>query len=987
MKYGRRWLGAVAVGVMVLAGMGRDARGQGAKPDAGAVEEARRLNGEVERLYGEGKYDEAIPLAERALAMREATLGPEHMDVGESLANLAELYHQHGDYGRAVPLLQRSLGIYEKSLGPEHPFVATVVSNLAVLYADKGDYARAEPLLQRSLAINEKVLGPEHRAVATMLGNLASLYIDKGDYVRAEPLLQRSIAVAKKSQGPAHDVAFLLINLGGVYLEKGDYARAEPLFQQSLGIYEKALGPEHPSVAYSLNNLARVYQATGDHTRAEPNFQRALRIWEKELGPDHPNVALLLKNLATFYRDKNDFARAEPLFRRALAIFEKASGPDHPLVALTLTGLAILYRMKHDDARAAPLLQRALAAREKSLGPEHPLTAIALNNLADLHLAQNDVPAALEEKRRAASIADRNAVRELAVGADEQRRAYMATLRMPTHSIISLHLQAAPDVREAKELALQTILRRKGLVLDAMANSFAMLRERLGAADQSRYDEWVSLGAQYSTLAQRGPGKRPLDEYRATLKALDDERQKIENELSFRSKELQAQLRPITIAEVQAVIPKGAALVELFRYQPFMAKEARIEASFGPARYVAYVLPHAGEATYADLGEAAPIEDAVKALRNALSRAATDPKPAASNLYGLVMAPIQKLLGTTRHVYLSPDGALNLVPFDAMMDEHGRHLVETHAITYLQSGRDLVRMGNPTSPRENSAVFAGPAYDAGDANGPRAQRQFTPLRYSADEGRTIGALLAGTRTLEGPAATEVAFKALHGPKILHVSTHGFFDRDMATLHAATREDPDAKPRWIENALLYSGLAFAGANRGGAGKDDGLLTALEASQLDLRGTKLVVLSACNTGMGQAENGEGVYGLRRAFSIAGAETVVMSLWQVDARATTDLMKAYHHALAAGGGRAEALRQAQLAMLASGERSHPHYWSSFIVSGDERAINGRSVEPTFAEVKPGPRGCACEAGRRDSGAAAWACVMAALAITASRRRISRS
>lgn len=603
--------------------------------------------------------------------------------------------------------------------------------------------------------------------------------------------------------------------------------------------------------------------------------------------------------------------------------------------------------------------------------------AESLSNLATLHWALNDVCSALQDKDRANSIEDRNAARELAVGADEQRRTYMGQLGASTESTISLHVQSAPHIHDAKQLALRTILRRKGLVLDAMSNSFATLRQRLTPVDQQKFDEWRALSAQYSTLAQRQPGSNALI-------ALNNARQKLENELSFRSKNLQAQLKPVTIEQVQAAIPEKAALMELYRYQPFNPKAAREENQWGTARYVAYVLHHSGQATFADLGEAEPIEDAVKELRKTLSSESTDPKPAARKLYRVVMAPIQKLLGETRHVYLSPDGALNLVPFGAMMAEDGHYLAETHAITYLPSGRDLVRIGNSAPSRQGATIFAAPGYELGDKAKERSRHPFAALRHSAEEAQSITTSLPGATTLMGAAATEDAIKGLHAPKILHISTHGFFAQDDPALHAM----PGDKPRLIENALLHSGLGFAGANRGGTDGEDGLLTALEASQLDLWGTKLVVLSACETGMGQAENGDGVYGLRRAFTMAGAETVVMSLWQVEANATTDLMKAYYQGLAARGGRAEALRQAQLAMLSSADRSHPHYWASFIVSGDDRSMEGKPVNPSFAQVNPGPRGCgACEIGGSttcDDGRWGFLTLVIGAAIAAGRRRI---
>jgi CHAT domain-containing protein len=352
------------------------------------------------------------------------------------------------------------------------------------------------------------------------------------------------------------------------------------------------------------------------------------------------------------------------------------------------------------------------------------------------------------------------------------------------------------------------------------------------------------------------------------------------------------------------------------------------------------------------------------------------------------MAPIQKLLGKTRHIYLSPDGALNLVPFDALVDENGHYLVESLAITYLPSGRDLVRMGNSAPSRQAATIFAGPDYETGKNPETRPRHQFSPLRYAKEEARSVAASMRGTSTLEGATATEAAIKALHAPKILHISTHGFFDEDLPALHEAARHAFQMQlrpPAPVENALLRSGLAFAGANRSGVGNEDGVLTALEASQLDLWGTKLVVLSACETGKGQAENGDGVYGLRRAFGIAGAETVVMSLWQVDGRATGDLMKSYYQGLSKGDGRAESLRQAQLAMLASPERAHPHYWASFIVSGDDRSMEGHAIDTSLGRVKPGAGGCgACEIGvAQETATFCWLSVLMTGAMMGARRR----
>jgi tetratricopeptide (TPR) repeat protein len=239
------------------------------------TEQARDLSDQAISLYDQGRYNEGVLLAERALGIRERVLGPDHLDVAESLNNLAALYRRSTDFARAEALYQRSLAIREKALGPEHPDVALVLNNLASLYQDRGNYAPAAPLFQRALTIFEKALGPEHPDVATLLNNLAGLYRDTGDYARGEPLFKRALAIFEKALGPEHpDVALTLDNLANLYLDTREYARAKPLSQRALAIREKALGQDHPDVAGSLNNLANLYQVTGDFSLAEPPVPR-----------------------------------------------------------------------------------------------------------------------------------------------------------------------------------------------------------------------------------------------------------------------------------------------------------------------------------------------------------------------------------------------------------------------------------------------------------------------------------------------------------------------------------------------------------------------------------------------------------------------------------------------------------------------------------------------------------------------------------------
>jgi CHAT domain-containing protein len=427
-------------------------------------------------------------------------------------------------------------------------------------------------------------------------------------------------------------------------------------------------------------------------------------------------------------------------------------------------------------------------------------------------------------------------------------------------------------------------------------------------------------------------------------------------------------------------------------YRPFDPKHVRD--NFGaPSRYAVYTLGPSGDIGYADLGEASAIDDLVERFRAMLADPAKDPAPLARALDERVGRPLRSLAGGAHEVLLAPDGALNLVPFGALIDERGRYLLGDYAFAYLTTGRDLSKLSAKRAGSSEPVVVADPDF------GPSGFA--TPLPGTKQEGRAVAALLPSARTLMGRDATKGAIEGLHSPRVLHIATHGFFKQEARAAGGAgtaagkapgfALDSGRGKPTPAsDNPLLFSGLVFAGANRGRA-DDNGLLTALEASGLDLWGTKLVVLSACETGVGEVRRGEGVYGLRRAMVLAGAETVVMSLWKVDDEATKDLMLAYYAGLQNGGGRTEALREAQLAIMASRGRAHPFYWASFISLGDDRSMDGaaapvRRMEtkaPDFARVRG--RACGCQAiGGGDDGVtgAGALLLVGAIGLVTSRR-----
>ncbi|MGI8503605.1 MAG: tetratricopeptide repeat protein [Hassallia sp.] len=886
-----------------------------------ALQEAKQLNKQVIELYNAGKYSEAIAPAERSVGISEKVLGKEHPDVATSLNNLAELYKAQGIYEKAKPLYLRSLAIYEKVLGKEDPLVATSVNNLAELYKAQGSYEKAEPLYLRSLAIYEKVLGKKHPNVATTLNNLASLY-----------------------------------------QEEGSYEKAEPLYLRSLEIREKVLGKESPEVTNSLNNLASLYQAQGSSEKAEPMYLRTLAIMEKLLGKEHPNVATSLNNLASLYQAQGSSEKAEPLYLRSLFIREKALGKEHPDVATSLNTLASLYQAQGSYKKAEPLYLRSLQIREKMLGKQHPLIASSLNNLAQLYSSQNDITRAIDFYSRGLAIEEHNFGLIFNVGSEERKQDYLKTFLSSTYQAISLSLHNANNPTAAR-LALTTVLRRKVRVLDTVINSIEILRAHL--ADQPKtqklLDEWEKVNQDLSALIYTGQGNQSTSDYKAQLQQLNIKKERIEEAIGNKSAEFNITTQPVELAAIQTLIPKDAALVEIVRYQPFNPKAKQAEKS-GKLRYAAAVLRSVGEPRWVDLGDVETIDKSVVNLRKALAEKPSDAqtrysapttinKPTQSfqefarTLDRQVMAPIRPLLGDARHLLLSPDGQLAIIPFEVLLDEQNKYLIQRYAFSYLTTGRELLRYQLAAKSLSPPVVFANIDYNQQQriapstvrglenrASGHLANLQFAPLYNSLEEANKIKEIFTDTKIISGKQATEAAVKQIQAPSILHLATHGFFITDK---EVADNFNPQLlETLKLESPLLRSGLAFAGINnrqQASLNSNDGILTALEVTGLNLRGTQLVVLSACETGLGDLKVGGRLYGLRRALVIAGSQSQVLSLWIVDDAGTKDLMVKYYQNLNAGKGKHESLRQAQLEFLKIPEYQHPYYWASFVASGD--------------------------------------------------------
>lgn len=910
---------------------------------------ARRIVGGHELLRAElldsdaaihiarGEHQSAEQSVREALAIRERILGPDHFLVAASLGTLADLHHEHADMQAARTTADRALETAARTFGHDDVELGEFVNRVARAHLAAGNYARAEQLYAETLAVRERAV-PDTLLPAQSVAGLARVALLANDNVKAEQLHRRSIAIHEKALGGDHpQVAGELMNLGLIHYRRRDYSTAITLFSRALAAWEKTLGPTHRFTAACLNNLGLVSWRQADYPRAEVFFRRSLDVYERLYGPDSLRVVSPLANLGIIAKETGNYALAETRYRRALAISEKHLGPQHPDLVVTIESLAILFRDRGDFAAAEPMFQRAVDITVAARGPDHPIVARHLDNLTHLHWAMGNRDQALAARQRVADIEERNLRINLSVGSERQKLQFFEPLLRNLEETIAYHVQDGAGRAEARDLAVTTLLRRKGRVLDALADNVSIFRTRSGPEHGALLDEFVKVTADLAAtvLGNTTPAAGP-DRQRRVAR-LTAERERLEGEIQRRSAGFLEPSRSITLDDVKSAIPAGAALLEFSVYRPF---DPRVPfesgRQFGSPRYVAYVVRRDADTAWQDLGPADEIDRMVGRFRSALADPARrDAGRVSTELHGRLMAPLQPFVADAAHLLISPDGSLNLVSFEALRNPNGRYLVEDRSVTYVTTGRDLVRMLAARPPPGPAALFANPAFGASQA-GARTSRDsvtagqdlasvyFAPLAGTAGEARQIHALFPDLEPRLGADATERALRNLRAPRILHIATHGFFLQD--------RDAP------VDNPLLRSGLAFAGANEATTGRDDGILTALEAAQLNLWGTKLVTLSACDTGVGVVRNGEGVYGLRRAFFLAGAETLVMSLWPVSDLVTREIMTGYYAGLQDGLGRNAALRRVQLRMLKRHGRAHPFYWASFIQAGEWATLEGR-------------------------------------------------
>ncbi len=952
---------------------------------ADSLEFAEAANDLAMLLRDTKRMDEAKAIARRAVETRQRLLGDDALPLAESLNTLATVDALSGDYAPAVSMFERAMAIHETRAGPERETeeYGTLCINLAGTYQRLGKYTAAEATFQKGLDSLRVKPGVQHPAYAASLLAAAALKVDLGRYSEAEAMYDEGARLVRAELGEQHPVyATLLNNRGFFYQSIGNFAAAEADYQRSLDLKRTLFGADSPVTISSLRNLAHLTYAR-DHRAGEKLLAEAVEAYAQLSNPPPFDFTSVLVGLARAQRDRGALIDARATAARALETSRAGLGERHPLFASAMRELGLTSAAAGEYDIAGQQLREALRIAEEIHGPRHPDVAAFLDALGDFYVERRNYPAAEGLYLRSLDIQDRFSADVLDIGSETFKTASMATASDPIPRLIAFQALAAPQLPNARALAFEAVAARKGRVVEHVRNWRQRLDESASATVRAEVGEWqailecrtsltVALGyrdlkpglagtCSLSGTDLEGRYERLLSDLRSRW-TTDTSARAVEaiGVLEHRADLLEASLnretagtsgrstRP-TVDNLRSQLADNEALVEFVSFR----EGTRPGGSSASRRYGAFVLTHSALG-WTDLGPARPIDVSVSDLldaardwsvsianhENEAAKAAEQTAhDALLDLSKRVWRPMKSWLDAepnVRRLRIAPDDALNLVPFEALFD--GRDLIDRFSITYVPAGRDL--LAAPSQVLSSAPVVvvspgAGPGHARTTERSSAAFRGqgLARLGSASSEAADVKRLVPGAAVYTGAAATEQHVKNLRGPSLLHIVGHGIVrGGEDCQGGSCVSASLDASTQAMSLAAIVLEEAYG---RGEGSPDDGMLTALELENMNLRGTEMLVLSQCQMASGMASVGEGVYGMRRAAAIAGVQTFVAPLWNVEDSVQRRLMRHFYEGLAVGETRADALRQAKLSLRRSTGTHSFLYWAPVILSGSPATL----------------------------------------------------
>ncbi|MEQ8469546.1 MAG: CHAT domain-containing tetratricopeptide repeat protein [Marinoscillum sp.] len=936
-------------------------------------------------LTSEAKFEEARTVGEKALNESIELFGALALQTAFVRNTLAGVYSQLGMYAEAEVLYLKVLPVFRDGYGDKHPEYATVAANYSSLLQLQGNYYTAEYYLKIAEEIKRKSFGKENRDYLTTYENLALLYLNTARYTEAGMLLE-DIKTTKELILPARDpsLAYTLSNLGSVKKQLAEYADAEKYLKEARDIYQKAYGVDHIFYASVINNLALLYQKMGNLQAAKPLFEKSLEIYETQIGKLNPDYATALENLATLYQQQEDYARAKELLEEALVIDEQILGINHPLYSKTLHNLASIYEENGEYDRSKELYKKALDIDRNVFGENHPSYASTLYNLAVLEQELENYDQA---KIYFQQVVD---IRKSILGSSHPDYAYslygLASIKHKTGDfegakpmyltvtnqylefidkyfpalseseksafygkikpvfdsyldyIVEYNLLGKGEEVDRQELVESMYnlqLSTKALLLNA---SNKVRNTILASGDENLiglFNDWIAL--KENIVKAYSMSKEELERSEVSISELEADANAKEKELSLQSNTFASAFdhEAPTWEQVQSNLTSGQAAMEVIRIKKKMKTDSVL--------YIGLIItPDVAPKMLVSANGLAMEDKGFKSYKNSIVYKVDD-KLSYDAFWKNFDKSLDQAINT---LYLSADGVLNKVNIATLFNpETGKYLIDKYKIRLLSNTRELIETSITTS-NNDAIMFGFPKYYLSDRStggggvllaSKDMERSFGSeiselpgtLREIEEIQQIVGGGAWNVKTYLDKEATEEEIKAIASPKILHIATHGFFLEDIKTRDEEGLTSRNAK----FNPLLRSGLLLAGAqntvkNEDLPGEEDGILTAYEVMNLNLDNTELVVMSACETGLGEVKNGEGVYGLQRSFMVAGADNLIMSLWKVNDQTTQMLMSGFYRNWFGGMSRLDAFNQAISEVRK--EFRDPYYWGAFVLLG---------------------------------------------------------
>ncbi|MEM7367968.1 MAG: CHAT domain-containing tetratricopeptide repeat protein [Bacteroidota bacterium] len=906
------------------------------------------------------QYDKAMDLLKEAISLMKSIHGEAHVNYGEALNSLGITYVKISRYKDALPILKEAVVSTEKAVGKAHPLYGKRIASLAIAYQELSQYDIALKLLHEALDNTEQSLGKQHPLYGLRLNNLAEGYIGMDQYEQAVPLLLEAVKHTEETLGKDHYYYGLrLSNLGKLYRVMGDYEAALPVLQEALIQTEKVLGKQHAEYGLRLNVLGQLFMSMRKYEEALPLFKAALQTIEQSLGKQDQYYAMMLGNYGNSLQKLKQYDSALVVYRETLAHVEQQLGILHPDYAASLNDLGVCLAEQGKLEDALPVLENSRAYTEQSLGKFHTQYGKVLQNLGQLYQHHNKQEAALTLYHELFDLLTHQLATQFDALNDRLQSRYLEQ-KKNQFALISSFSYAHPAYRSLHGIGFTLQLLQKGFLQDKQIDLIQSLRTHPDTSLQELYADWRDLHAQLAQLYQQ-----PLSQRHSSFDSLRAQADQWETTLANQSLDFRKTRKQIQWQEIQATLSVDQAVIE-YAHFPYSNKGNATDSVL----YVAYVLRAEDSLPWMiplceeqALKKLLTSEEQQENLDQLYAFRGIKPRKAQSqsqSLADLIWQPLDHLLKEKKTIYYSPAGLLHRMNFAAIPFDKKSLLMDRFSLIQLGSSRSLAfKSDNQTSNSSQTAVLLGGIiYDDAEAviesnRSELAEASMLEEVVISSRGNTNSWQFLPASSLEvaqishilsqydlhpsvqtgKDGSEEFLYQLETSPYILHLATHGYFFEDPDRSAMSEIEQEQLLPLQLsDHPMVRSGLILAGANHAWAGnpvpdgQEDGILTAYEISRMDLSNTELVVLSACETGLGDIQGNEGVYGLQRAFKIAGAKYILMSLWQVPDQATQELMTAFYEKWLGGMEIRAALQEAQRKMRKKYKEAY--YWAGFVL-----------------------------------------------------------